>query len=296
MTRPTNRKKKAAIGISAAFMAGVVLPSPAFAWGNEGHQIVALIAQTMLTQRTTDAVQEILAEDKDGSTGSDFASRATWADEYREKHKETASWHFVNLELKNPSIDAACRGNRSCIIRQLDRFAAELGDPATPKKERLLAFKMVLHLAGDIHQPLHAADSHDAGGNCEKVSTPGAVFGSWWTTQTTLHSFWDTAMVVAIGTNPNKVAMQLRRQITPAQARAWSRGTPTQWALESYGVAKNIAYRFNGPPDCQGGVTPLSPAYIAASKGAVAIQLEKAGVRLAGLLNGTLGRAQRRED
>lgn len=290
MTRTTVKKKKFAIGIGVAFMASVALPSPAFAWGKEGHEIIALIAQTLLTERTTEAVQQLLADDKDNLTDTDFPSRATWADEYRESHKETSSWHFVNLELRNPSMAGACSGKRSCIVRQLDHFAAELADPSTPKAERLLAFKMVLHLAGDIHQPLHAADSHDGGGNCEQVSTPGAVFGSWWPTTTKLHSYWDTGIVEQIGTNPNKVAATLRRQITPALSRAWSRGTPTQWAWESYGVARNVAYRFDGPPDCQGGVTALSPAYIAASRAAVAEQLEKAGVRLAGILNGTLGR------
>ena len=284
------QKKKMAIGIGIALASGCALPTPAFAWGNEGHQIIALIAQTMLTERTTEAVQGLLAEDKDGLTKSDFPSRATWADEYREKHPETSGWHFVNLDLRRPSMADACRTKRSCIVRQLDKFAAELADPYTPKKERLLAFKMVLHLAGDIHQPLHAADSHDRGGNCEVVTIPGKVWGSWWPTKTSLHAFWDTGIVAQMGRDPSELAAQLRRRITPAEARKWSRGTPTNWAWESYNVARSVSYRFGGPPDCQGGSTELSPAYITATERAATIQLQRAGVRLAGLLNGTLGR------
>lgn len=275
--------------VSAALIVAA-LPAPALAWGNEGHKVVALIAQTMLTPTALANVRELLAEDKDSLTASDFPSRATWADAYRDKDKASSGWHFVNLELAGPSLAKACNGYRSCAVNQLAHFAAELRDPETPQKERLLAFKMVLHLAGDIHQPLHAADSHDSGGNCETISYPSPVWGGIWPTDMSLHAYWDDATVSAIGTDPSKVAAELRKEITPAEAAAWSRGGPAQWAWESYGVARSVAYRFGGNPDCQGGVTELSSAYRAAAEQAARVQLERAGVRLAGILNGALSR------
>jgi len=82
----------------------------------------------------------------------------------------------------------------------------------------------------------------------------------------------------------------LRRQIIVAQSRAWSRGSAAQWALESHALALNVAYRFGGHPDCVGGVTALSEAYQTVARHTVELQLSRAGVRLAGILNGTIGR------
>ena len=264
------------------------LPAPALAWGNEGHKVIALIAQTLLTPAALAGTRELLAQDKDTLTGSDFPSRATWADAYRNNHKETAGWHFVNLELVNPSMARACDTSRSCIVTKLAHFAAELRDPETAQPERLLAFKMILHLVGDIHQPLHTSDSHDGGGNCEQVTVPGTLFGALWGSSMSLHAYWDDATVAAIDTNPNRAAAELRKEITPALARQWSQGGPAQWAWESYGVARSVAYRFGGNPDCQGGSTALSHSYQVAAEHATRIQLERAGVRLAGILNGAL--------
>lgn len=280
-----HRKLISTLAIGAAYAA----PVPALAWGNDGHKVVALIAQTMLTPAALASVRELLAADKDTLTESDFPSRATWADAYREKEKSSAGWHYVNIELDHPSLARACDTRRSCIVSKLDHFAAELRSPATLMPERLLAFKMVLHLVGDIHQPLHASDNHDGGGNCEMIAIPGpSFFGSLFSSKMTLHAYWDDATVEAINSNPNKAAAELRKEITPALAAQWSRGSPSDWAWQSYNVAQSVAYRFGGNPDCAGGVTDLSPAYRAAAEMSARIQLERAGVRLAGILNGAL--------
>jgi S1/P1 Nuclease len=70
----------------------------ALAWGDDGNKVVALIAEHYLTPTAKRQVDALLAADTDNLTAHDIASEATWADKYRNKHRETASWHFVDLD------------------------------------------------------------------------------------------------------------------------------------------------------------------------------------------------------
>ena len=165
-----------------------ILPFPALAWGYEGHEIVADIARAELTPAVRAKVDALLASDTDPLTGHDMASEATWADAYRQHgHRETAAWHFVDTEIDGSADqDAACFGHpapaapasagpaQDCVVDKVREFAAELAAPDTSPDERLLALKFVLHFVGDEHQPLHASDNHDRGGNCVLLSLGGA--------------------------------------------------------------------------------------------------------------------------
>jgi hypothetical protein len=270
-----------------------LVPCAALAWGNEGHQIVAAIARDELTPRARAWVDLLLANDKDTLTAPDMLSRATWADAWRGAgHRETASWHFVDIELGQPDLAAACHGFAKasgpasagpaddCIVNKLNEFEAELASRTTPEPERILALKYVLHFVGDIHQPLHASDNHDKGGNCVQVSLGGSR-------TLNLHAYWDTAVLEPLGPDPVAAAHELETEITPAKKAAWSNGAPADWARESYGLARSVAYTIGSQPGCATGAAPitLSPAYQAQARAVARVQMEKAGVRLAAVLN-----------
>ena len=89
-------------------------------------------------------------------------------------------------------------------------------------------------MVGDLHQPLHASDDHDAGGNAVKVAAAGLPAG-------TLHGYWDTEFVRRLGAEPAAVAATLASRITVAQAQRWSQGTAGDWAQESSQVARDAA-------------------------------------------------------
>jgi S1/P1 Nuclease len=272
----------------------VLAPARAHAWGYEGHEIIAEIARAYMTPAALAKVDALLAGDVSNSlTAHDMASEATWADAYRGAgHKETASWHFVDIELDRPDVKSACFGfppaadpassgpAEDCIIDKISEFTAELASPANPADERLLALKYVLHFVGDIHQPLHAADNHDRGGNCVSLALGGPR------TQN-LHGYWDTGVVQAIGSDPVAVSKSLIASITPADVRRWSSGGPKDWAMESFEIAGAGAYTLGSKPGCDGGqgAIPLPPGYAEAARKTASIQLEKAGVRLAIVLN-----------
>jgi hypothetical protein len=285
----------------ASFLAAavlVVVPVPASAWGFEGHQIVALIARAELTPAVRAKVDAILATDTDPLTEHDMASEATWADVYRSRgHRETAEWHFVDTEIDAPDLRRACFGfpaavqpastgpAQDCVVDKVREFAAELGALGTAPVERLLALKYLLHFVGDEHQPLHASDNHDRGGNCVSLALGGSF-------KANLHSYWDTAVVeAAVGTDPAAAATLLRARISPAQRNAWRSGDPVSWAQQSFKIAQTSVYSIGSPPGCPSDAVPivLPPAYAKVAQTAATLQLQRAGIRLAAVLNRALG-------
>jgi S1/P1 Nuclease len=283
-------------GLALLAVGCLAVPGPALAWGYEGHKVVAAIAQAYLTPAAKRQVDALLAADTDPLEPHDMLSAATWADTWRRDHRETAQWHFVDLELSKPDLDTACFGHppaavpasagpaQACIIDRLNAFETELANPATPQAERIVALKFVLHFVGDLHQPLHASDDQDQGGNCVRLALSDAR-------TTNLHSYWDTGLVVAMGSDPVMLAQTLRARITPTQKAAWEKGDAKSWALESYAIAKSTAYWPGAPAGCARDAAPaaLPAGYDAAAQTAIALQLEKAGVRLARVLNQALG-------
>ena len=292
---PSSSTKRAVLALCGLI---ALAPARALAWGYEGHKVIALIARGYLAPATRGKVDALLAADTDTLTAHDMASEATWADAFRSAgHRETAQWHFVDIEIDQPDLKTACFGfpaspaglastgpASDCVADKVEEFSAELRDPATSPAERLLALKFLLHFAGDVHQPLHASDHQDRGGNCVPVALGGSR-------TTNLHAWWDTGVVQLLGTDPAAVAAQLTAQITPAERAQWEQGDPRAWAQEAYTVAKASAYSLNTPPGCGRDAAPVSlpDAYVAAARTAAALQLERAGVRLAKLLNTALG-------
>lgn len=295
-TAPHGRKSlKRSVALAAA-MSALTFPAAAFAWGYEGHEVVAAIARGYLTPQVRARVDQMLAADPDTLTAHDMLDEATWADSYRNSHKETGSWHFVDIELDHPDMEAACFGfpasgpvasrgpARDCIVDKLAEFSQELADPATPAAERLLALKFVLHFAGDIHQPLHDSDNQDKGGNCVLLNLGGPR-------QVNLHSYWDTVVVRDLGENPETLAATLAGRITPQERAAWEKGDSKSWAQEGFDIAKAKIYTAGSKPGCFPDSSPVSlPAgYEEMAREVVTIQLQKAGVRLAAILNRSLG-------
>lgn len=272
-------------------------PGLAYAWGDVGHQVIGLIAYPRLTPAVRAKVDAMLAADADALTSLDFASRTTWADKYRNGHRETSEWHFVDIEIDHPDLTEACFGfpalgsaqpasqgpAKDCVVNKIAEFSSELRNPSTPPAERLLALKFLMHFVGDLHQPLHAADHNDRGGNCVTLESSADV------RSTNLHAYWDTGALQPWGSTPADIAMRLDREIKPAQAEAWSRGDAKAWAQDSFALAKSAVYALPRLPTCDD-KTPvaLSPAYQVTAQKAVAGQLERAGVRLAWVLNEAL--------
>jgi hypothetical protein len=274
----------------------------AFAWGDEGHEVIGLIADHYLEPAVRRRVQALLAGDESGLTARDIAHEATWADKYRDSDRDSArvrylqtrSWHFVDLELAGADIRRACFGQpeialrsdasegpaQDCVIDKIDEFTAELENPGTSERERRLALQFLLHFIGDVHQPLHASDDHDRGGNRKIAIAPGIA-------ENNLHHDWDTEFVARLGKDAADIAARLTARVSEAERARWSAGTPAAWAMETYDVAKSHAYGLLPAADSSNRYE-LSDAYVADATAVTAGQLSKAGVRLAFVLNRAL--------
>ena len=281
----------------------MLLAGPAHAWGDEGHRIVARIAEHYLTAAVRARVVALLAGDTSSLvTDTSIASEATWADRYRDsdrngtraRYEQTYRWHFIDLDLQQPDLEEACFGRpaltagqpasagpaRDCIVDKIDEFRAELTSSTTGLAERREALQFLLHLIADLHQPLHACTDHDHGGNQTHVSVRGERAGS-------LHALWDVELVRRLGDDPDTVAQALIARVRPDDLAAWSRGRPGEWVLESHEVGGRIAYG-RLPNRRYGGRYRLSDSYLSAATSAAATQLSRAGVRLALVLNNSL--------
>jgi hypothetical protein len=293
-----------AVPLAALLLLGSLLASSdALAWGDLGHEVTALIAYRHLTVQARAALDALLASDDDPLTKPDFASRATWADKYRTAHRETAAWHFIDIEIDQPDMTTACFGfpplaagqlasrgpEQDCIVNKIEEFFAELQNPSTPPAERLLALKFLIHFIGDLHQPLHTADHADRGGNCVALSpSPDGV-------DKNLHAYWDVGAVAALGSSAPEIAAHLEADITKEDLSSWTRGDARTWALESFALGQKDAYALAERPTCQSpGSTALSAAYQSQAQKDAALQIEKAGVRMAGLINNALAHDQSR--
>ena len=279
-----------------AALGALSYPAGVFAWGSAGHKIVAAVARGYLTAQVLGKVDQMLAADQDTLTAHDMLEESVWADSYRSAHKETGEWHFVDIELDHPDLKVACFGfpaadpvasqgpAHDCIVNKVVEFSQELANPAVPAAERLLALKFLLHFLGDIHQPLHDSDNQDKGGNCVLLNLGGPR-------QVNLHSYWDTVVVQGLGDDPRIAAEMLARRITPQNKAAWERGDAAQWAMEGFDLAKTSVYTVGSKPGCAPDQAPVSlpPGYDEAAREVATLQLEKAGVRLAAVLNRALG-------
>ena len=288
------------LALAAALIAG--LPRQAAAWGDEGHQVIALVADHFLAPAARQRVAALLATDDSLLTQHDMPSEATWADKFaqsdrdttRQRYDATYRWHFINLELAGPDLDAACFGHpalaaatpasqgpaEDCVVDKIDQFETELAAAGTYPDERRLALKYLLHFVGDLHQPLHAADDHDAGGGKVEVAAPGIEAKN-------LHIYWDVDAVRQLGGGAGEIASRLIAGITPEEQQSWCRGSAADWALETFGVARDHAYGRLPPADADG-VRQLDAAYRDDAGRVAAEQLAKAGVRLACVLNKAL--------
>jgi hypothetical protein len=275
----------------------------AFSWGDEGHKAIALLAQQCLPTEANNKISAMLDADTDSLTAHDTASEATWADKYRDSnnrkdhYEQTKNWHFTDIEIDAPDLNAACFGRpplpsgtaasmgpaRACAVDKVEQFEKELSAPNTDPAERLLALKFILHFIGDIHQPLHSSDNHDSGGNDIKVEVDGFFHQS----RDELHGFWDTQFVEGIASSPASLVAELSSQITPADAAAWANGSPDNWAMETFSVAKADTY--GNPPLDKMHTQHLSATYVDIAELDVRLQLGKAGVRLATVLARDLG-------
>lgn len=244
---------------------------PALGWGPEGHSTVARIAAKNLTPEARDKIQALLTPHET------LAAISSWADDVRNDHPETGPWHYIDIPLAASAIDMSreCPGG-NCVVQKIEEFESVLKNKSADPASRREALEFMVHFVGDLHQPLHSSDNNDKGGNMVQV----IFFGQ----PGNLHSVWDGGIIRREKQWGDQLASTLEQRITPEQKKDWARGSVEDWALESHAVAVKVVY--GRLP--QGTPPNLGDDYANAMMPVVEEQIEKAGIRLAHLLNEAL--------
>ncbi|HWC63157.1 MAG TPA: S1/P1 nuclease [Rhizomicrobium sp.] len=247
-----------------ALIPALLIPGHALAWAPEGHQIVAAIAERELSPKARAAVSALL--ENPGIMVLD----SSWADEIRQQRPETTPWHYVNIEIGSGAYSAArdC-GDGNCVVAQIGRDEKILSDPHASKDARAEALRFLIHFVADLHQPLHAADRNDQGGN-------DALF-RWHGKRVSLHQIWDQDVVAALGGDSMRAAAEIDRSLTPQQKSQMGAGSVEDWTNESFHLAESEIYAL--PP------SRLPEDYATKESAIARRQLAKAGIRLATILN-----------
>ncbi|HUO58695.1 MAG TPA: S1/P1 nuclease [bacterium] len=262
-----------------------LFPVHLLAWGVVGHRTIAYIAQDRLKPNAQREVEKILGPHED------LSDISTWADAIIQIRPETAPWHFFNLDVRQPQnqydIADVCP-NHNCVVDQITNDIGILKAPFTSRRQRKEALSFLVHFMGDVHQPLHCADDHDRGGNEKWLRYYPA--GSRWARWIELHGFWDNLIEPKAKEDPRRLATRLENRIKPDDLKEWEKGKPEDWAYESFLIAQNDIYKElpEGPLLERGkwGVDLPRDYYSGKMRDIAERQLEKAGVRLAWLLNG----------
>jgi hypothetical protein len=276
---------------------------PAYSWWETGHQAIARLAVSQLTPAARSRVAEILGvENTPEAVAEALATASTWADETKAETK-TGNWHFIDLALQDDKSDIPIRcPGKNCAPARIAIFAAQLASgeqSADTRSSNLDALRYLVHLVGDIHQPLHTISDADLGGNCERLDPLVANAKN-------LHALWDGPLVTAVNRDSRGLALELEemiQQLPPATRSALIAGNQDDWVWESHELAMKVVYRdlhiptepVEFPANCNlapaaisGMTLDISNRYITEMKPVVREQLMKAGLRLAKLLNESL--------
>ena len=261
----------------------MALPAPAArAWGRHGHAAVATLAEANLTPAARAQVQLLLVDDLDRleqpSGRKTLAAVASWPDEIRDEaqkadRKAYKGWHSRANQVCSDEL-GACRDGH-CVDQLIISFAAILGDRNQPARTRNEALKWVVHLVGDLHQPLHSGIDRNRG--AAKVVMSGVALDP----DATLHTVWDTELA-------NVALRDWKATAALGETRPLPADAPTRWMIETREVALREVYQPLAGFTCAARLPQplaLDAAYQQRSVAVVRQQIERAGLRLAQLLN-----------
>lgn len=283
-------------------LAVLLVPLPGRAWGASGHRIVARIAAKNLSPVARQKVRAILGVSDAGLEAS-MANASIWPDRIDKGATGTERWHFVNVPVFSPFSLAGLCGGGECVTSQIEDMARRLRTnqsgftlaakpiPPRPMTQQELAF--LIHLVGDVHQPLHAVVNGDRGGNCVFLTKP-LVNGTDKTDQ--LHGVWDNNEVLSV----MKLHGNTEAQTASALFQRFKNGAvvdqrdPDDWARESHALALaavykklNISVHTAGRGQCATNIqkVTITPSYLTDNVAAVETRLMEGGIRLSNMIN-----------
>lgn len=251
-------------------LSSLVLAAALLSWGVTGHRTIGKIAADHLTPQATAAVRELIGD-------TTLAEISTWPDEVRSQpaYRNTAPWHYINLPpgLSFAEFETKVKGmTRANVYSALLEQEQILGSTASTRPQKIEALKYIVHFVGDLHQPMHVSREEDKGGNTIQLNYDGDG--------TNLHALWDSKLIDHQGLTYEQMAEKYDHA-TPAQIKQWQNEPLIQWIWESYQASSQLYAEVDAMKS-----RAIDDSYYQAHIAIVQDRIEKAGIRLAGVLNG----------
>jgi len=232
-------------------------------WGPTGHRTTAQIAQKYLSKKAKKNIKKLLQ-------GESLSWVSTYADEIKSdrKYSKFYPWHYINMGL-DETYETATKNPKGDLVTGINTCVSVLKDKNASKKDKIFYLKLLVHLVGDLHQPLHIGRKEDKGANTIQVK--------WFYFGTNLHKVWDEHMLDKWGMSYTELAAN-EKPLTKAQVSYMQKGSVIDWVNETHQITKKV-YASAKSGD------KLSYRYSYLYFGTVREQLQKGGVRLAKILN-----------
>lgn len=236
--------------------------SPPF-WGQTGHRVVGAVADNYLTASTRRKLKKLLNHES-------LASASTFADEIKSdsRYNKFKPWHYLNMPLDG-TYETSTKNPKGDLVTGIHFCKMVISDKAASKEDKIFYLKMLIHLIGDLHQPMHLGLEEDRGGNDFKVQ--------WFYKDTNMHRVWDTQMIDSYAMSYSELADNVVH-LSRDEVNTIRKGTILDWITETHRLTKTVytsaqkgdhlRYRY-------------SYTYLNVAKS----QLQKAGIRLATVLN-----------
>jgi hypothetical protein len=246
---------------------GILLSFHAFSWGLTGHRTIAEIAERHLTKKAKKEITKLIGRES-------LAWWANWPDFIKSDTtwRHASPWHYVDLPgnmQKDDFISALKKLPGENLYTQIQAMVAQLRDKTLPVEKRRIALSFLIHLAGDLHQPLHVGREEDQGGN--KITV------YWFNEKTNLHSLWDTKLIDFQQYSYTEYA-KLLDIAKPEQIKEWQSSSLEDWFYESHVLSDSI---YNASP----AEAKLGYNYNFQFQDILNQQLLKGGIRLAAMIN-----------
>lgn len=249
------------------------MPLNSFAWGVLGHRVIGGIADHHLTAAARAEIKKLLGNES-------IAMASNWADFIKSdrSYDYISTWHYINLPegMSRAKFERNLQGDTAAnLYTRLQMILGKLKSGKLSRENKIFYLKLLIHLVGDAHQPMHTARPEDRGGNNIKVY--------WFNTPTNLHRVWDEHLVEfqQLSYTEHIAAINFAK---PAQISTWQGQRLSDWLYESYQLAGNVY------TDVKEGQR-LSYSYNYRYVNSMNQQLLKGGIRLAGLLNNIFTRS-----
>lgn len=249
------------------FLCSFILSSHlAFGWGQNGHRVIGAVAENHLSRKARKAIDKILGDES-------LAMASTWMDEIRsdDAYDHTHDWHWVSIP-DGKTYSETEKNPKGDLVEATERMIDILKREEATHDEKRKALMMLVHLMGDLHQPLHVGTGEDRGGNDVKVEF-------FWQ-PSNLHRVWDSGMIDHKQLSYSEIACAIDHP-SEKQVGEWLEGDIKSWAREAMTYRSRV-YDIDEDKE-------LSYEYVYHNWDLVEQQLLKGGIRLAGVLNAIFG-------